>query len=124
MFVDTNGVNNTGHFLQRTPTWQGSLGAEATTNLGSWDRALSGRISYRYQGKMYWAPDNLTSEKPYGLLDGRISLKLPNRDWTIAVYGRNIANKLYRTNIISFFGDQMSSYAPPRTYGVEVSAAF
>ena len=124
VFVDTNGVNNTGHFLQRTPTWQGSLGAEATTNLGSWDRALSGRISYRYQGKMYWAPDNLTSEKPYGLLDGRISLKLPNRDWTIAVYGRNIANKLYRTNIISFFGDQMSSYAPPRTYGVEVSAAF
>ncbi len=124
VFVDTNGVNNTGHFLQRTPKWQGSIGAEATTDLGSWDRALSARVSYRYQGKMFWSPDNLTSEKGYGLLDGRIALKLPNRDWTIAVYGRNITNKLYRTNIISFFGDQMSSFAPPRTYGVEVSAAF
>jgi len=124
VFVDTNGVNNTGHFLQRTPKWQGSIGAEATTDLGNWDRALSARVSYRYQGKMFWSPDNLTSEKGYGLLDGRIALKLPNHDWTIAVYGRNITNKLYRTNIISFFGDQMSSFAPPRTYGVEVSAAF
>ena len=124
VFVDTNGVNNTGHFLQRTPKWQASVGAEATTDLGSWERALTGRISYRYQAKMFWAPDNLTQEKGYGLVDGRVTLKLPNRDWTISVYGKNLADKLYRTNIISFFGDQMSSYAQPRTYGVEIGAAF
>lgn len=123
-FVDTNGVNNTGHFLQRTPTWQGSLGAEATTSLGSWERALSARVTYRYQGKMYWAPDNYNYEQPYGLLDARVSVKLPNRDWTVSAFGRNLTDRLYRTNIIAFFGDQVSSYAPPRTYGVELSVGF
>lgn len=123
-FIDTNKNNNTGHFLQRTPTWQGSIGAEMTTSLGNWDRAFSARMTYRYQGKMYWSPDNLNSEKPYGLLDARVSLKLPKRDWTVSVYGRNITDKLYRTNIIAFFGDQVSTYAPPRTYGIELSAGF
>ena len=124
VFVDTNGVNNTGHFLQRTPNYQVAVGAEATTGIGAWEKALTARVSYRYQGKMFWSPDNLTSEAGYGLVDGRVQLKLPNRDWTIAVYGRNLTDKLYRTNIISFFGDQMSSYAQPRTYGVEVAASF
>ena len=30
----------------------------------------------------------------------------------------------YRTNIIVFFNDEMSSFGAPRTYGVEVSAPF
>ena len=124
VFIDTNGVNNTGHFLQRTPHWQASVGAEATTDLGSWQDALTARISYRYQAKMFWAPDNLNVEKGYGLLDARVTFKIPDRDWTISAYGKNLANKLYRTNIIAFFGDEVSSFAAPRTYGVELSVGF
>lgn len=124
VFVDTNGVNNTGHFLQRTPHWQAAVGAEATTSLGSWEDALTARLSYRYQAKLYWAPDNLNIESGYGLVDGRITLKLPNRDWTISAYAKNLTNKLYRTNIIAFFGDEVSSFGAPRTYGVELSFGF
>ncbi len=124
VFVDTNGVNNTGHFLQRTPHWQASVGAEATTDLGSWKDALTGRISYRYQAKMFWAPDNFNAEAGYGLLDGRVTFKIPDRDWTVSAYAKNLTNKVYRTNIIAFFGDEVSSFGAPRTYGFEVSIGF
>jgi iron complex outermembrane receptor protein len=118
------GVNNSGHWMQRTPRWQGAIGAEVTANALSWEDALSARLSYRYQGRMPWAPENTTWEKSYGTLDGRVTLTLPNRPWSISVYGKNLGKTVYRTNIIPFFQEEMSSFGNPRTYGVELSAAF
>ena len=52
----------------------------------------------------------------------------PDRPWVMRTYaGHSTAtesDKLYRTNIIVFFRDEMSSYAPPRTFGLEVAAKF
>ena len=42
----------------------------------------------------------------------------------LSVWGKNITNKLYRTNIIAFFGDEVSRLGAPRTYGVEVGFRF
>ena len=118
------GVNNTGHLMQRTPEWQAAVGAEATTSVGSWKDALVGRLSYRWQGKMPWAPENTSWEKAYGTLDGRITLTSPNKGWSVSVFGKNLTDQVYRTNIIVFFNDEMSSFGAPRTYGMEVSAPF
>lgn len=119
------GVNNSGNKMQRTPDYQLAVGAEASLDLGAdWQDALVGRLAYRYQGSMPWAPENTTWEKGYGTLDGRVTLNLPNGNWSISAFGKNLTNKLYRTNIIVFFHDEMSSYAPPRTYGLEVTAKF
>jgi len=118
------GVNNSGNRMQRTPRWQGAIGAEVTTDVGSWEDALSARLSYRYQGRMPWAPENTTFEDGYGTLDGRVTLTLPNKPWSVSVYGKNLGDTVYRTNIIPFFQEEMSSFGAPRTYGVELSAAF
>lgn len=118
------GVNNSGKLMQRTPKWQVAAGAEVTTDVGSWEDALSARLSYRWQGKMPWAPENTTWEKDYGTLDGRVTLTLPDQAWTLSVYGKNLGKTRYRTNIIPFFQEEMSSFGAPRTYGVELSAAF
>ncbi|HQP20462.1 MAG TPA: hypothetical protein PLG07_09110 [Phenylobacterium sp.] len=40
------------------------------------------------------------------------------------MWGKNITDELYRTNIIAFFQEEMSSFGAPRTVGVEFSAAF
>lgn len=119
-----NGVDNSGHLMQRTPEWQAAIGAEATTSVGSWTDALVGRLSYRWQGKMPWAPENTSWERAYGTLDGRITLTAPSNHWSVSVFGKNLADKVYRTNIIVFFNDEMSSFGAPRTFGVEVSAPF
>lgn len=118
------GVNNSNHLMQRTPKWQGAVGMEATTSVGSWKDALSGRLSYRYQGKMPWAPENTAWEQGYGTLDGRVTLTSPEKGWTVSAYAKNLTDEVYRTNIIAFFNDEMSSFGPPRTYGVELSVPF
>lgn len=118
------GVNNSGNRMQRTPRWQGAIGAEATTSVGSWEDALSARLSYRYQGKMPWAPENTTWEDGYGTLDGRVTLTLPDKPWSVSVFGKNLGKTIYRTNIIPFFQEEMSSFGAPRTYGIELSASF
>jgi len=118
------GVNNSGKLMQRTPKWQMAVGAEVTTDVGGWEDALSARLAYRWQGKMPWAPENTTWEKDYGTLDGRVTLTVPDQNWTLSVYGKNLGKTRYRTNIIPFFQEEMSSFGAPRTYGVEVSAAF
>jgi iron complex outermembrane receptor protein len=119
------GVNNSGNQLQRTPKYQLAVGAEATMDLSpTWQNALSARLAYRYQGRMPWAPENQNWEEAYGTLDGRVTLNMPNGNWSLSAFGKNLGNKLYRTNIIVFFRDEMSSYAPPRTYGLELNAKF
>jgi len=118
------GVDNSGNRMQRTPRWQGVIGAEVTTSVGSWEDALSARLNYRYQGRMPWAPENTTWEDSYGILDGRVTLTLPDRPWSISVYAKNLGDTVYRTNIIPFFQEEMSSFGNPRTYGVELSASF
>ncbi len=118
------GVNNTGKELQRTPKFQFAVGAEASIGSGEWEDALTLRLAYRYQGRMPWAPENTTWEEAYGTLDGRVTFNLPGKNWSLSAFGKNLTNKLYRTNIIVFFHDEMSSYASPRTYGLELSAKF
>ena len=123
-FIDAAGNNDSGKTAQRTPKYQFVVGAEFTTDFLNTPDALLFHITYKEQGKMYWDPSNLTHESPYGLLDGRISLTLPGNRWSVSVWGRNLTNTQYRTNIIAFFGDEVGTYGPPRTYGVELSARF
>jgi iron complex outermembrane recepter protein len=124
-FVDpVNGTNYAGKTLQRTPNYQASVGAELTTAAGSWPDALHFRLSYKQQGSMYWAQDNNNVEKAYGLLDGRITLAPKGARWEVSLWGKNLGDKLYRTNIIAILGDEVGSYGAPRTYGLDVSARF
>ena len=123
-FIDSNGVDASGNQLQRTPDYQFNLGAELTLDAGQWRDALSARVTYAHQGKMFWSPENVQFEEDYGLLNGRLSLSPPDQPWSVSIWGRNLTDDLYRTNIIAFFGDEVSRLGAPRTYGVELSYDF
>jgi len=112
-----NNFSSAGNQLQRTPDYQLAAGIETNTSVGSWPDALRLRLSFKEQGKMYWSPDNYSWENAYGLLDGRLTLQPPGQPWNVSVWGKNIANTLYRTSIIEIFGDEISSYGAPRTFG-------
>ncbi len=123
-FTDSVGNVNDGKFLQRTPKYQWNLGAEFSTDLGSWKDGLRANVNYNRQGKLSWNPEGSANEPGYGLLDGRITLSPNDGDLTVSVWGRNLTNKLYRVNAIAFFGDEASRLGAPRTYGVEVGVKF
>ena len=82
------------------------------------------------QGKLYWTPLNDSKDRaegiedPYNLLDARISLAPANENWGVSIWGKNLANKDYRNHVIAFLGEEVSFFAPPRTYGVELTYNF
>jgi iron complex outermembrane receptor protein len=124
-FVDpVTKISYNDNFMQRTPKYQLSASAEYTTAAFGLEDALHFKLAYKKQGKMFWAPDTVQYEKPYGLLDGRISLSPADKPWAVSVWGRNLTDKVYRTNIIDILGDAVSSFGAPRTFGVELSTKF
>lgn len=123
-FVDSLGNDNQGKFLQRTPKNQYNVGLDYTADLGSWHDALNVRVNYTRKGTMYWAPTNAQTEDAYGLLDARIALSIPETNWQVAIWGRNIQDTLYRTNINYALGDEVSRIGAPRTFGAELSVRF
>ncbi len=117
------GINYGGNKIQRTPDYQFNVGAD-------WRREVSGEyevaahVEYSYQDDIFWGPEETNMEDGYGQLDARISFGRLDRGWNIALFGKNLTDKLYRASIIPFVGDEVSLFGPPRTYGVRLSGRF
>jgi iron complex outermembrane receptor protein len=117
-------LDSSGNRLQRTPETQLAGGIDLTLPFGSLGDALNFRINYTWQSELFWATDNLARESAYGLLDARIALAPPSAPWSVAIWGKNLTDELYRTNVISFFGEEVSQFGPPRTYGIDLRWKF
>ena len=123
-FIDSLGRDTSGNFLQRTPEYQWNVSAEYETDIGNWVNGFKARVGYSRQGKLFWGPENQAFEPAYGTLDARVAITPNEGDLTVSLWGRNLTNKLYRTNVIPFFGDEVSRLGSPRTYGVAVGVKF
>lgn len=117
-------LNSSGNRLQRTPETQITGGIDYTMGIGQLGEALNFRVNYTWQGDMFWATDNIAKEDAYGLVDVRVALSPPSSPWAVALWGKNVTDELYRVNIISFFGEEVSQFAQPRTYGADFSWKF
>jgi len=120
----TQRLDSSGNRLQRTPETQVSGGFDITASLGGWQDALNLRVNYTWQDDLFWATDNIAKEDPYGLLDARIGLAPQDANWEVALWGKNLSDELYRVNIIPFFGEEVSQFGPPRTYGIDLAWRF
>ncbi len=123
-FVENSGLDSSGNILQRTPENQFSAGFDYTFGSGNLAEALNLNVNYYWQDKLYWAPSNRNTEDSYGLWSGRLTYAPPTADWSLSAWVKNAADKLYRTNIIPFFGEEVGQYGPPRTYGVDFRIRF
>lgn len=117
-------LDSSGNRLQRTPESQFSGGFDYVSSVGRWEDAFRLRVNYSYTGDFFWATDNVAKEDAYGVLDARIGFAPRGAKWGVGIWGKNLTDELYRTNIIPFFGEEVSQFAPPRTYGVDFSIAF
>jgi iron complex outermembrane receptor protein len=117
-------LDSSGNRLQRTPETQFSGGFDYVSSVGKWEDALRLRVNYSYTGDFFWATDNIAKEDAFGVLDARIGFAPRGASWGVGLWGKNLTDELYRTNIIPFFGEEVSQFAPPRTYGVDFSISF
>jgi iron complex outermembrane receptor protein len=87
---------------------------------------LIARLDYRTQSHSYASGSLVTPN--FGILDGRLSLGLPQRPIEIALIGTNLFDREYFTAGIDFipsgFGYQTRSYAPGRQLALELTWRF
>lgn len=110
-------VDLSGNTLQRSPEEQFNLGFDFRRPMANGLEILA-NAHYSHQGKFFYAPQNSNFEDSYSVLDMRIGIGSADGKWSLVAYGRNIADELYRVSIIDFAGDEWSSFAAPRTYGL------
>ena len=123
-FLENSGVDSSGNKLQRTPDNQFSVGLDWTFGSGKLTDSLLFNVNYYWQDKMYWQPSNANSEDSYGLWNARFAYSPPEASWAVSAWIKNGGDKLYRTNIIPFFGEEVSQFGAPQTYGVDLRVQF
>ncbi|WP_168371702.1 TonB-dependent receptor [Sphingomonas sp. Leaf357] len=86
---------------------------------------LNANVNGSYTGKFFWQPGNLSPENPYFLLNARLAWTQPDERVTYSIFGNNLTNKLYHTDLVANTrGDDSVKYAPQAEYGVGISVTF
>ena len=111
-------VRYDGNYIALTPKVTSNLAATTDIPLGRRGDQIVLRGEWRYLGRHYFDLANTIMSDPYSLFSGRASLKV--RDVEVAVWGRNLGNKVYIA-YAQAFGGTRTFLGEPRTFGVTLS---
>lgn len=102
----------------RTPKFSGQVAVNYHRDL--LDGSLALTASYAYQSKIHFDPFGDTVQKSYGLLNLRAAWTDPKSHWTLALYGKNVTDEKYVSQVNSETTAIAQLYGRPATYGVEI----
>ena len=114
--------DSTGNRLPRTPDWTVSVGGTYKREFKAGTLALAADLFI--SDKTYLDVGNVFSQPSYENLDASIAWTLPGHKLTFTAWGKNL------TDAVRILGSNIGArsafvnWAPPRTYGVTVSAKF
>ena len=110
-----------GNRLPQTARLTGNIAADYTvpTSVGP----LNLNLSYAYNSGYFTEVDNQLHQPSFGLLNASAGLSLDN-GLTLRAWGRNLTNEKVTNSMNSTSIGSTTTYQPPRTYGVTVSAKF
>ena len=119
----------TGNRLANAPKLTASGQARWETPIGteSWGVYVLGDASYRSKTYFSLANRGQNSQDGYWLLNGRIGIHDRQDRWELAVFGKNILNKLYVSASYDNWGGIFPSQnflGDPATYGVQMTFRF
>jgi len=126
--LDLDGVPDqdlSGRPVTRAPEWTAGVDLtwQRALNNGSGLRALVG-VYYEDESTNYYAADGEqfdTFLQSHTLVNANITWTAPSGVWYLSAFGKNLTDERYR-NASQYVGGlwTFATYAPPRTYGVEV----
>jgi iron complex outermembrane receptor protein len=120
-FAEGATADNTGNTLPRSPENAFNLGFQYDWGAGSHGTA-SARVDWSYQDDFFFEASNTPNEvqKAYDSWDARLAFASLSGVWEVALWGKNLSDELIKTHSVAFapFGQELVSYAEPRTYGV------
>jgi iron complex outermembrane receptor protein len=109
--------------MQRSPDFTGNIGARYRTTVAEGELVLSGNLYYT--SKFYYSPSGTQfPQNGYEVLTLRAQWTDPSDHYSLAVFGDNVTNSRYRTQVqYNNFGIG-ATWSAPVTYGVEVGVKF
>lgn len=118
----------TGTRLTNSPKWAGTAAIDYETEFGS-GFGVRAHADYAYRSE-YWTvvgqPD-YSNVPGYGLVNGRLTFSLPNKQVEFGVYGRNLFDKYFSTGWQVYGALGLLHYTSPnarRTVGAFVNVSF
>jgi iron complex outermembrane receptor protein len=109
--------------MQHTPEFTGTVGAQYKTEVADGELNLSGTLFY--SSKLYYGPSGTQfPQDAYTLLSLRAKWTDPTKHYTVAVYGDNVTNTRYMTEVQTTGFGIGANWNKPVTYGVEVGVTF
>ncbi|WP_317928438.1 TonB-dependent receptor [Halioxenophilus sp. WMMB6] len=121
------GVDVSGEPLVRTPDWSGFVSAEYEFTLGKASVPMTVTYSYKDEFNFdFIVTDNTKAlrQDAYGLLSARASYISQEENWIVSLWGNNLTDEEYFDDVVGAGRGLRASYAPPRTYGVDVTYNF
>jgi iron complex outermembrane receptor protein len=116
--------NFTSEPYPHSPKWQANANAEYRFPVSDAVEAyVGGNISYRGNTNAGFGEFNELDIKSYTLIDLRAGVE--SDAWSFEVWGRNITNQYYYSEVARLFGDSLVRFAgTPATYGISIGYRF
>jgi iron complex outermembrane receptor protein len=111
-----------GKHMQRAPEFTGNIGASYGFDVSEGRLTLSGNLYYT--SSFYFDPSEQFRQKGYEVLSLRGEWTDASNRYTIAVYGDNVTNRRYRTQVLFNTLGTGSVWNAPVTYGISLGAKF
>ncbi len=109
--------------MQRTPEFTANIGATYKADVGGGELALSGNLFYT--SSFFFGPSGIQfKQNGYEVLALRAQWTDPSDKYTIAVFGDNVTNKRYKTQVQYALSGIGANWSKPATWGVELGAKF
>lgn len=115
-------VDASGNQMIRTPEFSGNLAIDYVIAVSSGE--VSVNMNYAYQSKIYMVETNSISQDAYGLLNMRVNWENTEGNTTLSLFGKNLTDEQYLTQILGqdFYVGQ--TFGSPRTYGIQATRRF
>jgi iron complex outermembrane receptor protein len=112
--------DQSGKAMIRAPRNKASLDVKYQLPLGSVG-ALEPSASYSYTSEQRGELEPYAIQPSYSLIDARLTWISPQSDWEVALWGKNLANRLRVAHVYTIANEVFGVYGDPRTYGLSIN---
>ena len=109
-----------GTYLPAAPNFTGTFNIDYVTHPSFGNIDFNANLYVT--SKFYWSVGNVNKQPGYALLNGRISWTPHNGPYALAIWGKNLTNRVYTQGTNEFTTGIF--WAQPITVGAEISAKF
>jgi len=118
----TSDSDASGLDMQRSPELTGTLGVDYRIDVAGGLLDLSGTLYHT--SSFYFDSSERYKQDAYDLLSARAAWSDPTDHYTLAVYGDNLTDEEYRSQVLPQAFGPLTTWGAPRTFGVSVGVNY